>query len=85
MEAMMKSRAHPEQAYRACLGVFRLSKNYPAARLEAAAQRALRYNLLSYRSIDIILKRGMDQTDVAGSLPVPLPSHENIRGEGYYQ
>ena len=40
VEALIKAKAVPEQAYRACLGVFRLAKSYPVARVEAACERA---------------------------------------------
>ncbi len=32
---------HPEQGYRACLGLFSLARRYTPVRLESAAQRAL--------------------------------------------
>ena len=83
---LMQSRAHPEQAYRACLGVFRLSQSYPHERIEAAARRALRYQMCSFKSLQLILKRGLDQqVEPSETNPSTLPSHENIRGEGYYQ
>jgi transposase len=86
VETLMNAKAHPEQAYRACLGVFRLSQSYPAARVEAAAARALRYNMCSYKSIQLILQRSLDQhPESSSTLPSSLPSHENIRGEDYYQ
>lgn len=86
VEALMNSKAHPEQAYRACLGVFRLSQSYTPERVEKAAARALRYNMCSYKSIQIILQRSLDQQpDLSPSPSSSLPSHENIRGEEYYQ
>jgi len=39
--ALLASKPHPEQGYRACLGVIRLSKTYGAARVDAACARAL--------------------------------------------
>lgn len=36
----MEHRAHPEQGYRACLGLMRLGRQYGAERLEAACARA---------------------------------------------
>jgi len=85
VEALMKSKAHPEQAYRACLGVFRLAKDYSVERMEAAAGRALLYNTCSYQSLARILDRQLDQQPVPDSAPPSLPLHDNIRGEGYYQ
>lgn len=85
VETLMASRAHPEQAYRACLGVLRLAESYPRERIEAATERALRYRMCSFKSLQLILKRGLDQHADTPSAPAALPSHENIRGEGYYQ
>lgn len=85
VEALMKSKAHPEQAYRACLGVFRLAKNYSVDRMEAATARALVYNACSYQSLARILDRQLDQQPAADNTPASLPFHDNIRGEGYYQ
>lgn len=85
VEALMKSKSHPEQAYRACLGVFRLARNYSVERMEAATGRALLYNACSYQSLERILTRQLDQQPSAATTSNSLPTHENIRGEGYYQ
>jgi transposase len=37
----LDNRPHPEQGYRACLGLLRLAKHYGNERLEAACRRAL--------------------------------------------
>jgi transposase len=37
----LESRPHPEQGYRACLGLLNLAKTYGEDRLEAACRRAL--------------------------------------------
>ena len=85
VETIMKTRRHPEQGYRSCLGILRLGKKYTEVRLEAASARAMAIGGYSYRSIKSILERGLDS--------VPLPAsgidgkpivHENLRGGGYY-
>jgi len=85
---LIESRPHPQQAYRACLGVMRLGKNYGVDRLEKAATRALAIGALSYKSIESILKNGLDQKPIPPSslvsMPAPTVSHENLRGRGYY-
>jgi transposase len=86
VEALIKAKAIPEQAYRACLGVFRLAKSYPVDRVEAACERALRYNACSFKSLRLILENALDrQTDNTPTASSSLPPHENIRGGGYYQ
>ena len=84
-ETLLANRAHPQQAYRSLLGILRLAKSYDKSRLEAACSRALRINALSYRSIESILKSGLDRTALpeapANGPPV---EHDNIRGAAYY-
>ena len=41
VEAIMKAKPHPEQRFRACLGILRLARSYGSARLEAACRRGL--------------------------------------------
>lgn len=88
IDVMMQSRAHPQQAFRACLGVLRLGKHYGEARLEKAAERALAIGALSYQSIESILKRGLDQQPLpAPTHPIKTPEkkfHENVRGAHYF-
>src|SRR5258707_9482316 len=40
-EQILEGRPHPEQGYRACLGIVRLVGSFGAARVEAAAERAI--------------------------------------------
>src|SRR6058998_1488264 len=86
MEAIMQQRPHPEQGYRACLGLMRLQKRYLAARLERACARALHFRACSYKSVVAILNHRLDQEALptAVDLPRPLPHHGNIRGSRYY-
>ena len=86
VEAILTTRRHPEQGFRACLGVMRLGKEYGAERLEAACARALALAAPSFRSVQSILRHGLDRrpppgADATGSLPT---AHENIRGADYY-
>ena len=85
--AILESRPHPQQGFRSCLGIMNLGKSYGPERLEAACARALALSTTSYKSIQSILKTGLDsqplpgQTDKRLDLPI---DHENIRGPGYY-
>ncbi len=86
IQAVMDSRAHPEQGYRTCLGILRLGKSYGGDRLEAACRRALVIHSYSYRSIESILKTGLDSKPLPEAVPQRThPHHENIRGPGYYR
>ena len=84
---ILETRRHPEQGFRSCLGILRLQKRYSPERLEAACARALERRALSYRSVESILKTGLDrQTLMTADLtnPKPSPVHPNIRGKEYY-
>lgn len=81
---VLAARSVPEQAYRSCLGILSLAKQYGSPRLEAAATRALRYNVFSYASMQSILKKRLDQ-QTEEPKPFVLPEHENIRGGAYYE
>jgi hypothetical protein len=62
-------------------------RDYEPARVEAAAERALKYRACSYRSMKAILSAGLDRQKDNGEqpqLPGLLP-HLNIRGQEYYQ
>jgi transposase len=89
-EAIIARRTHPEQGYRACQGLRRLAQSYGNMRLEAAASIAIANGSPSYRSVESILKHGIDQRPDRAALHqddqlnAPI-AHENIRGAEYYQ
>jgi len=87
VRALLKSKPHPEQGYRACLGLIRLARDYGRERMEAACRRALHLHSVSYKSVQSILKRRLDQQPLptAPSRSVPPSSHANLRGARYYQ
>lgn len=84
--AVMESRPHPEQGYRSCLGIMRLGKRYGDERLEAACTRALAASALSYRSVESILRTGLDRQPLPAPSTVIAPrAHEFVRGPDYYR
>ncbi len=86
MQAIMASRPHPEQGFRSCLGILRLGEHYGAERVEAAAKRALAIQAFSYRSMESILKTGLDRQPLPTAEPIPNHRpHENLRGATYYE
>ena len=86
VQRILESRPHPEQGYRACLGLMRLAKRYSPERLEAACFRALRSGAHSYRSVKSILEHGLDRVPLEEQAELTLPAaHENVRGAAYYQ
>jgi transposase len=86
VEELLKHKDHPEQGYRACLGLMKLARDYPAERMEAACRRARLINAFSYRSVNSILQSNLDQQPLQQEFPLPLPStHEHVRGAAYYR
>jgi transposase len=84
----LSHRPHPEQGYRACLGLMRLAKLYGSQRLEAACALALAIHAPLYKSIASILKSGRDRLPAtppeADNPQQRLPAHTNVRGAKYY-
>ena len=67
------------------MGIIALARRYERDRLEAACERALAINAISYSSVNAILRSGLDRK---GRTVEPLratPPHANIRGGAYYQ
>jgi transposase len=85
VEQILADRPHPEQGYRACLGLLRLGQRHGADRLEAACRRALAIRGTSYRSVKSILQSGLDRIPLEGQTALALPqAHEHVRGATYY-
>jgi transposase len=83
--AMLGAKRHPEQNFRACIGVIRLAKTWSNERLEAACCRALEVNACSYKNIKLILKNGGDRQPSARVQLTLATKHDNVRGPEYYQ
>lgn len=84
-EQILEGRPHPEQGFRACLGIVRLVGPYGAERVEAAAERAIEIGAKTYGSVKSILDNKLDRKPAperaAGAAPI---HHKNIRGPRYY-
>ena len=87
---IFEHKAHPEQGYKACMGILSLRKGFSDARINTACKRADYFENYSYKAIKNILEKGLDkleylphaQTDNQPSLE---QTHPNIRGGEYYQ
>jgi hypothetical protein len=81
VDAQLTVKAHPEQAYRICLGLLNLSRAYPRERLEAACRIANQAGLMRLKQVKSILSSNQDQLPEQLDLNTELPQdHENIRG-----
>jgi transposase len=83
INTILASKKHPEQTYKTCLGILKLTDKYDNNRLTNACQKAIMFNFISYRGIKYILENKLDNYQEE---PVQsLPAHNNIRGQHYYQ
>jgi transposase len=82
VEIILRSRPHPEQGFRSCIGILGLAKRYDAERLDAACARALFLGTRSYSSVAAILKNAQERKQTPPEQPRLF--HENIRGSDYY-
>ena len=73
VESRLTQKAHPEQAYRICLGLLNLSRNYPSERLNASCRIANREGLIrqaklklraSVLEIDYTHPRGVKKSQI---------------------
>ena len=84
VEIILRERAHPEQGFRASIGILRLAKTYGRERLEAACRRAIAIGARSYSSVHSILKNDLDRRRPATPADGPSIVHDNIRGPAYF-
>ena len=84
VELILAAKPHPEQGFRACLGILRLVRSYGTDRVEAACQRGIDIGARTYGSVVSILRNNLDRAYRPQSVPdVPPIQHGNIRGGGY--
>lgn len=88
----LENRPHPEQGYRACLGLLNLAKHYGPGRLEAACRRALAIGSPTRKRIKSILDAKLDQHPELFATPAsenlvssPPAPHANVRGAEYFR
>lgn len=65
VEKMIETKPHPEQAYKAALGLIRLADGYDKERVERAATKALLIGSPSYQTIKSMLARSMESVPVS--------------------
>lgn len=92
IEIIMREKRHPEQGFRASIGIIRLAKGYARERFEAACSHALAIGARSYRSVESILRTNADRPSLrhddrnrpANAADGPVIAHDNIRGPNYF-
>jgi len=87
VRTLLQHKRHREQNYRSILGLLNLTKKYGRERLNRACGRALLIGSPNRRSVESILKQGLDQVPLESTeeqQSLDLDHHENVRGEDYY-
>jgi hypothetical protein len=76
---------HPDQTFKSCSGVLNCVKKVGPERLNNACRRAMEYGVYNYKIVQTILDKKLDTEEITEpSVDALLPTHENIRGETYF-
>ncbi len=81
---ILDGKRHPEQVFRAAMGVLNLKKQYSEARHEKAARRALHFGNVSYHAMKNILAKKLDEEPLQKTAQRQSLLHDNIHGRHYY-
>jgi len=84
VDHLLLSKKNPKQGYRSCLGLTSLARRYGDGRLEVACGRAVTLHSNSYKSVESILRSGLDQEEMHEESQQPVVCHDNVRGASYY-
>ena len=84
VEQILHAKTHPEQGFRACLGIVRLVRPHGHEAVEAACERATEIGALSYSSVKSILKNNLHRRRPREPAEGPAITHYNIRGANYF-
>jgi transposase len=84
VDVILRSRPHPEQGFRSCVGILRLVKRFGVEDVDAACARALALGTRSYGSVAAILKNRQARRPSDPPDDSPPLFHDNIRGPDYY-
>lgn len=89
VQSLLQEKRHQEQSYRRVLALLSNAKQYGRQRLNNACARALKINSPTRKSVESILKQGLDQVPhnnavSEGGQDLNLDHHENVRGADYY-
>ena len=84
IDRLLKAPKHEEQAYNSCAGILHHVKDLPHGIVEEAARQCIQMNSCRYKTYKQVLARIQNdnyQMEQNGT----LPTHENIRGKGFYK
>ncbi len=82
-EGLFRTKDHPEQAYRSCMGLLALASQYGRAAMEQACFTALERRRYNFMFIEYQLKQNHSKSSAKKVLTIP-EDHQNVRGADYY-
>jgi transposase len=82
IDRLLKSQKHEEQAYNSCAGILHSVKELPHGLVEEAARQCIQMNSCKYKTFKQVLSRIQAGRSYSSD---SLPTHENIRGKGFYK
>lgn len=84
VQALFRTKDHPEQAYRSCVGLLALAQQYGHPALEQTCCAALERRRYNYRFIQYHLEQHHSKSAPKRVLTIP-DEHQNLRGADYYK
>jgi transposase len=82
-DGMFRTKDHPEQAYRSCLGILALAQQHGHAATEQACFEAFERRQYNYAFIYHHLQQNRSKSTAVKVLSIP-DAHQNLRGPDYY-
>ena len=72
VQIVLRSRPHPEQGFRTCLGILRSYRGIDAARVEAVSGRALELGVLNCKGVAAVVLTGFCGPGSSGTLALSM-------------
>jgi hypothetical protein len=85
IQLMLDQKEHPQQAFKACMGVLKLGKKHDIKAMQLVCKKAIEINCISHRFIANSLKNKTYKIEEQDPGDMKLPFHENIRGKDNYK
>lgn len=82
---LIDQQSYPEIGFKRSQGIISLKHKYPTQRIEAACEKALAYDICSYRIIENILKNHTDMEPGQQQIKHEIKPHGNLRSAGNYK
>ncbi len=82
---LIDQESYPEIGFKRSQGIIAFQHKYPKDRIESACERAMQYDLCSFKIIDNILKNNADLEQKESLLQHQIGPHQNLRNTSNYK